>query len=111
MCSCARLVVGDVVVDPNTGAVTAVGMGIVPVIFLWWGVQCDWVREHGAIYIGNEVVAVATVGEATIWDTRRNESLIVKSGVVNNRLEERVMADNGPGTQLGVGYSNGSVGY
>ena len=55
MCSCARLVVGDVVVDPNTGAVTAVGMGIVPLILMWWGVQCDWVREHGAIYIGNEV--------------------------------------------------------
>ena len=49
------------------------------------------------------------MGEATIWDTRRNESLIVKSGVVNKRLEERVMADNSPGTQLGVGYSNGSV--
>jgi len=66
----------------------------------------------GAVYVGNEVVAVATVGEVTIWDTRRKErvrSLIVESGVVNKKLEVTVMAANGPGTLLGVGYSDGSV--
>ena len=37
-------------------------------------------------------MAVATVGEVTIWDNRRNErvrSLIVETGVVNKRLEVR----------------------
>jgi len=66
----------------------------------------------GAVYVGNEVVAVATVGEVTIWDTRRKEkvrSLIVEGGVVNKKLEVTVMAANDPGTLLGVGYSDGSV--
>ena len=43
----------------------------------------------GAVYVGNEVVAVASVGEVTIWDTRRKErvrSLRVEGGVVNKKL-------------------------
>jgi len=66
----------------------------------------------GAVYIGNEVVAVASVGEVTIWDTRRKEkvrSLIVEGGVVNKKLEVTAMVANSPGTLLGVGYSDGSV--
>lgn len=66
----------------------------------------------GAVYVGNEVVAVATVGEVTIWDTRKKErvrSLIVEGGVVNKKLEVTCMVANGPGTLLGVGYTDGSV--
>lgn len=68
--------------------------------------------KGGAVYIGKDLAAVATVADVTIWDIRRKEkirSLIVESGVVNKKLEVTVMAANNLCTMLGVGYSDGSV--